>query len=162
MSRVLLAPYRGLLAVLPERAATRIQILAWRLARPLLLAVDAMRPARRRKSRLALILVAWELDENGALAAIDAAGAAPDDVLLVTAGDALGALRRAGCAVEHVPGDDELSRLPELDARAFQERRLRSILASYPHDRLILAGNAPAEVRRVLSTLAADVRELDT
>jgi hypothetical protein len=163
VARVLRAPYRGLLRLLPERLAARAQLLGWRAGRPLLLAVDRLRPARRRAGRVELLLLAWELDEAATREAIGRAGVAPEKLLVVTTGERFEPMRSAGCAFERLPSPSELSRhLPQLDAVGLYERRLLGIARAYPHERVAIAGDPPARLKPVLGTLAADVGELHT
>ncbi len=86
--------------------------------------------------------------ESGVLAALAETPDPPESVLVVTDSLQIGALRRLGVGVEHVPARGE--RQPELaggDYEAFVRRRLGTILAQRPRLRRAIAiGDVPDEL----------------
>ncbi|MDX6632157.1 MAG: hypothetical protein QOG26_162 [Solirubrobacterales bacterium] len=154
---VLRKPYELLLGLLPDRLALAVRRSVWALARPALLALDRLRPARRRRNHLELLLVA--LGSASAVAALQSAEEEPAEVLVLTDSDDLVALRQAGCAVEYMPPAADFARhLPELDRGAYLERRLETIGRSYVFERVSVRGPAAPELEKALGTLARHAR----
>ena len=86
--------------------------------------------------------------ERGVGAALEQTPDPPKRVLVVTDSLAIGSLRRAGVAVEHVPGPDERQvALAGGDYGPFLRRRLGLILAQRPRFRRALAvGEVPDDL----------------
>jgi UDP:flavonoid glycosyltransferase YjiC (YdhE family) len=86
--------------------------------------------------------------ERGVRAALERLAEPPEEVLVVTDSLAIGALRRLGVAVEHVPAPSERqAALADGDYEAFLRRRLGLILARRPRFRRASAvGEVPGEL----------------